>query len=177
MTDTTTKAVILGDSVVQIPVADAPAIEKFKADSAKALADAQTAHDAAISAKDEEIGKLKADLKAAQDAANIDIDALVASRTELVGQVKAIDAKIEPKGLTDAQLRKAAVVAKLGDEMVADASDAEITGMFKAIAKGIKPANPVADAIMSGVKTHDNESINDAQSGYVARLTRQKKEG
>lgn len=173
----TLKTVVLGDKAVQVAVADIAAIEQFKADSGKALKDAQDAltkaqadHAASIAAKDEEVGKLKADLKAAQDAAKIDVDALVAARTELVSAVKAMDSSIDPKGLSDADLRKAAVAAKLGDEMVKDASEAEVLGMFKALAKDAKPGNPVADAINRGIKT------NDAQAAYVARLTRQHKE-
>lgn len=146
------QTVVLGDKAVQVAVADVAAIEKFKADSAKALADVNTAHVAAITAKDEEIGQLRADLKVAQDAAVIDVDALVAARTELVSKVKAIDAKIDPTGLSDADLRKAAVAAKLGDGLVKDASEAEITGMFKAIARDAKPVNPVAQAIQSGAQ-------------------------
>lgn len=169
------KTVVLGDKAVQVAVTDVAAIEQFKADSAKALADAESKHAAEISAKDEEIGKLKAELADAKKAAEIDVDALVAARTELVAQVKAIDANIDPKGLSDADLRKAAVAARLGDEMVKDASDAEITGMFKAISKDVK--NPVADAIRSGIKPNDSfTAVNDAQSAYVARLTRQNKE-
>lgn len=168
------KTVVLGDKAVQVAVSDVAAIEQFKKDSAKALADAQTKHEAAITAKDEEIGKLRVELQQAKDAANIDVDSLVAARTELVNQVKAIDAKIETAGKSDADLRKAAVAAKLGDEIVADASDAEISGMFKALSK-VKPSNPVADAIKYG---SDESNVNDAQSAYVARLTRQsKKEG
>jgi len=167
-----TKAVILGDSVVQVAVSDALLIEQFKDASAKALADAEAKFNSTIAAKDEEIGKLKAELADAKKAAEIDVDALVAARTELVAQVKAIDAKIEAKGLSDAELRKAAVAAKLGDEMVKDASEAEISGMFKAIAKDAKPADPVGEAFKYGVK--DADPINDAQAGYVARLTRQK---
>lgn len=166
------KTVVLGDKAVQVAVTDVAAIEQFKTDSAKAMADAESKHATAIAAKDEEIGKLKADLKVAQDAANIDVDALVAARTELVSQVKAIDAKIEAKGMTDADLRKAAVAAKLGDEMVKDASEAVILGMFKAIAKDAKPVDPVGEVLKNGVK--DADPINDAQAGYVARLTRQK---
>lgn len=146
------KTVVLGDKAVQVAVTDVAAIEQFKTDSAKALADANTEHAAVIAAKDEEIGKLKADLKTAQDAAVIDVDALVAARSDLVAKVRAIDTKIDPTGLSDADLRKAAVAAKLGDEMVKDASEAEITGMFKAIAKDAKPTNPVADAIQRGVQ-------------------------
>src|SRR5690554_5858783 len=171
----TTKTVVLGDKAVQVHVEDAAEVERFKQESAKALADAEAKLTSTIAAKDEEIGKLKADLKAAQDAANIDVDALVAARTELVAQVKAIDAKIEAKGLTDAELRKAAVAAKLGDEMVKDASEAVILGMFKAIAKDAKPADPVGEVFKYGVKD-SGQSIDDAQASYVARLTRQTKE-
>lgn len=165
MTDST-KAVILGDSVVQVPVSDALLIEQFKEASAQALADAE----AKLAAKDEEIGRLKAELADAKKAAEIDVDALVEARTELIAQVKAIDAKIDPKGLSDAELRKAAVIAKLGEEMVKDASDAEISGMFKAIVK--RPADPVGEAFRKGVTP--NDPINDAHASYVARLTRQK---
>lgn len=169
------KTVVLGDKAVQVAVTDVAAIEQFKADSAKALADAESKHTAAIEAKDEEIGELKVKLQKAEDAANIDVDALVAARSDLVAQVKAIDAKIEPKGLTDGELKKAAVAAKLGDAMVQDASDAEISGMFKAIASAA-PTNPVADAIQHGIKTNDDNAVNHAHSGYLARLTRQSKE-
>ncbi len=168
-----TKPVALGDSVVQVAVSDVAALERFKTDSAKALADANTAYAAAIADKDEQIGKLKADLKTAQDAAVIDVDALVAARTDLVSKVKAIDASIDPAGKSDAELRKAAVAAKLGDEAVKDAPEAEITGMFKAIAKDATPGNPVADAIARGVH-HVGDARVVAQSSYVDRMTGRK---
>lgn len=170
----TTKTVVLGDKAVQVLTEDAAEVERFKDASAKALDDAKAEHKTQVEAKDEEIGQLKADLKAAKDAAVIDVDALVAARSELVGKVKAIDSKIDPKGMTDADLRKAAVAAKLGDEIVADAGEAEINGMFKAIAKDAKPADPVRDAF-SKVTTGDQE-IDDARKGYLDRLTRKSKE-
>jgi hypothetical protein len=164
------QTVVLGDKAVQVADKDVPIIELFKTsaatDKAKlvsdhaavvaakdaAIADAEKAHKAAIAAKDEEIGTLKADLKKAQDAAlkPEDIDRLVADRSTLVATIKSIDSKIEIKG-TDADLRRAAVKAKLGDEMVKDASDAEITGMFKAIAKDVKPADPFRDVMAGGL--------------------------
>lgn len=156
-----TKSVILGDAVVQVPVTDAALIEQFKKDSAKALTDAKAEHKTAIEAKDEEIGTLKADLAAAKAAAVIDVDKLVADRSALVTQVKAIDAKIDPAGKTDAELRKAAVASRLGDEMVADAGESEINGMFKAIAKDAKPADPVRDAFSRG--THVNMGDQEAK--------------
>lgn len=134
----------------------AQAIEKLTKDRdavAAKLSDAETSHKAAIAAKDEEIGTLKADLKKAQDAAikPADLDKMVADRAALVATVKAVDGKIVVDGKTDAELRKAAVAAKLGDEMVKDASDAEISGMFKAIAKDAKPADPFKSVLSDGV--------------------------
>lgn len=145
------KTVVLGDKAVQVAMTDVAAIEQYKADMTKKLADAVADKKKSDEEKDEEIGKLRADLKKAEDAALIDVDALVAARTELVTTVKAIDAKIDVKGKTDAELRKAAVASKLGDSMVQGASDAEISGMFKAVAKDAAPKNPVVDAFKQGV--------------------------
>ncbi|MDJ1632259.1 DUF2213 domain-containing protein [Rhizobium rhizogenes] len=155
MADTLRKMLVDGLQV-ETTDAGAAAIEKLMKDlqsSAAKFSDAETTHKAAIAAKDEEIGTLKADLKKAQDAAlkPEDVDRLVADRSALVATVKAIDGKIEIKG-TDADLRRAAVKAKLGDEMVKDASDAEITGMFKAIAKDVKTVDPFARVVSDGMK-------------------------
>lgn len=171
------KTVVLGDKAVQVAVTDVAAIEQFKADTTKRITDAETAHAAAIAAKDEEIGKLRVDLAQAQKDAAIDVDALVAARTEFLGLMDAIAPGMETKGKTDAELRKAAVAATLGDEMVVNASDAEIAGMFKAMSKGKISQNPVVDAFKGGVKSSDNTALNDATAAYHARLTRQNKEG
>lgn len=151
------KTVVLGDRAVQVADSDVLAIEKFKADSAKALFDAKAEADG----KDEQIGQLKAELVKAQDAANIDIDALVAARTELVAQVKAIDADIEVAGKSDAALRKEAVAKQLGDSAVVGAGDAEIKGMFTVLARDSQSAqNPVAGAIKHGLKNVGDASHN-----------------
>lgn len=123
-------------------------------DAEKAHADAITAKDAEIAKRDEEIGTLKADLKKAQDASPKpeDLDKMVADRAALVTVVKAIDAKIDPAGMTDADLRKAAVTSKLGEETVKDASDAEITGMFRAISKDVTVGDAFADTVKGGVR-------------------------
>lgn len=145
------KTVVLGDRAVSVALGDVAAIEQYKTDMAQALKDAEAKHASLLAEKDEQIGKLKADLVKAQDAANIDVDALVAARADLLGKIKAIDASIDTAGKSDAELRKAAVAAKLGAAMVKDASDAEITGMFKAIATAAASTSQVADAFKSGV--------------------------
>lgn len=170
----TLKTVVLGDKAVQVAVSDVAAIEQFKLDSAKALSDAKTAHDAAIAAKDTEIGTLRAELKEAKDAANIDVDKLVADRADLVAKVKAIDSKIETAGKTDAELRKAAVAAKMGDEMVKDASDDTIRGMFAVVAKDAK-TNPASRAFNDGL-SGSTSALDDAYAAYDARMSGQKKE-
>ena len=161
---------------VETTDAGAAAIEKLLGDKqalTSKLSDTEAAHKAALTAKDEEIGTLKADLKKAQDAAlkPEDVDRLVADRAALVETIKAIDSKIEIKG-SDAELRRAAVKSKLGDEMVKDASDAEVSGMFKAIAKDMKQADPFRDAMKGGVKqpVNDRQAASDAYAGYVESL-------
>lgn len=144
--------VVLGDKAAQVAAADAPKIEAFKADAAKALTDMKAAHTAVIKVKDEEIGKLKADNKKLTDDVITPekMTGLIADRVALETVVKAISDGIKVEGVSDADLRKAAVAAKLGDEIVVDESEATINGMFKAIAKdasveaGVDPLkNPV----------------------------------
>ena len=174
------KTVVLGDKAVSVALGDVAAIEQYKTDMQRQLNDAKATHEAAVAGKDEQIGKLKADLATAQAAAVIDVDKLVAERTELVGKVKAIDAKIETAGKTDAELRRAAVASHFGDSYVQDAPDAEIVGLFKAaMVSSQKQGNPVADALRQGVKPigDSGTEMADAQSAYVARLTRQAKQG
>lgn len=152
-TDMELKTVVLGDKAVQVAVGDLAAIEAFKTEMTKKLADSEAALTAAVAEKDEQIGELKAELVKAQDAAKIDVDALVAARTELVAQVKALDSAIEVAGKTDAALKKEAVAKKLGDDFVVNSTDAEISGMFKALTAGASDEkNPVRDALKLGVK-------------------------
>lgn len=160
------KTVVLGDAAVQVAVGDLAAIEAYKVAMTKKLSDAEAAKKKVEEDKDEEIGGLKAKLKKAEDAAIVDVDALVAARSELVASVAAIDSSIVAKGVSDADLRKAAVAKKLGDAAVAEVSDAEITGMFKVLAASAKPANPVADALKSGVKVV-GDAANQMQDAFA----------
>lgn len=158
------KTVVLGDKAVQVADTDVLAIEQYKADMTKKLGDAELARKAAIDAKDAELGALKVELQKAKDAANIDVDALVAARTELLSQVKAIDSAIVTAGKSDAELRKAAVAAKLGDAALAGASEAEIKGMFTVLARDAATAsNPVRAVLAQGAtRVGDAAGLQDA---------------
>lgn len=152
----TNRTLLVDGLSVELADKDAQIVQRAIDGLNKQIADLQTAageSKVALAAKDTEIGTLKVDLKKAQDAAlkPEDIDKLVADRSALVAIVTAIDSKIEIKG-TDADLRRAAVKAKLGDEMVKDASDAEVAGMFKAISKDAKPVDQFASVLKDGLK-------------------------
>lgn len=137
------------------------------------MSTAITTKDAAIAAKEEEIGRLKTELQAAKDSAPKpeQLDRLVADRAALVTVVKTLDSRIVTDGKTDAELRRAAVAAKHGDDFVKDASDAEIIGMFKAVAKDAKP-DPLAATLAGGIQQHDSATtVGDAYASMCSNLT------
>jgi len=162
------KTVVLGDQAAQVAADSVSIIDKFKADAAKKLADALASKDAAIAEKEEEIGKLKADLSEAEkkvptaDA----LDALVAERADLMADAEKLAGIKDAKG-TPADIRKAIVAKRLGDAAVEGVSDAEITGMFKAVkAQGVKDGDPFKRTVADGVKTQ----VSDADTEYNAML-------
>jgi len=169
------RTVVVDGLSVQTTDQGAQAIAKLQKDlesSAAKLVDANNAHTAALATKDQEIGTLKAENQKLKDGQikPEDLDRLVADRASLVQIVTAIDSKIEIKG-SDADLRRAAVKSKLGDEMVKDASDDMITGMFRAIAKDVKPADPFAQVLKDGVKQTDTNTISTAHKAMTDHLT------
>ena len=145
----TLKTVVLGDKAVQIAAADASILDAYKAAQDKRLADAQAAHDAAIAAKDAAIAKADADRDAARAAVLTDaaLDARVAARADLIGRAKVIAPTVTTAGLSDAAIRKAVVVAKLGDAALAGKSDAYVDARFDILAEDAAKADPVADAM------------------------------
>jgi hypothetical protein len=134
---------------VQIAAADASILDAYKAAQDKRLADAQAAHDAAIAAKDAAIAKADADRDAARAAVLTDaaLDARVAARADLIGRAKVIAPTVTTAGLSDAAIRKAVVVAKLGDAALAGKSDAYVDARFDILAEDAAKADPVADAM------------------------------
>ena len=62
------------------------------------------------------------------------MDAAVAKRADLLGKAKAIAPQVKLDGLSDAAIRKAVVVSKLGDAM-ADKPEAYIDARFDILAE------------------------------------------
>jgi hypothetical protein len=173
------KTVVLGDKAVQVAVADVAAIEQFKLDAAKALADAKADHDKVLAAKDAELATKDAKIadleKQVLDATAL--DAKVQARADLIDAAKKIAPKLETKGVSDADIRKAAVVAVRGADAVAGKSEAYIDAAFD-ILKDAKPSDPFADALKTGIKTPvgDAQAANDALSKSVEDLNAWRKE-
>lgn len=175
----TTKTVVLGDKAVQVLAEDAAEVERFKDASAKAMADAQSIHDSAIAAKDAELAKLQAQLDDAKGKilSDADIDKRVADRADLIASAKSIVSDIKTEGVSDSDIRKAVVTAKLGDAAVADKSAAYIDARFDILVEdSADKGNAVRDALRSNISNIGDESVDDSYNAYLARLTRQTKE-
>ncbi|WP_395175052.1 DUF2213 domain-containing protein [Roseibium alexandrii] len=166
--------VLVDGLLVETTDAGATAIDRLKNDKASLatqLADAETAHKAALDAKDAELAKKDAEIddlksKVIDGAA---LDAKVAARADLIATAKTIAKDLKTDGLSDAEIRKAAVVAKLGDAAIAGKPEAYVDVRFDILAEDTKKADPFADA-MKGRDT--TPTINDnGQADYEKRLS------
>lgn len=115
--------------------------------SAKAKTDAE--HAAAIAAKDTELGKKDAEIESlkARQFDEAKLDQLVAGRADVVARARAIAPQLKTDGVANAEIKRQAVAAKLGDEKVKDKSDDYVAGLFDHLTADAKPANPLSAAI------------------------------
>lgn len=167
------KTVVLGDKAVQVAVADVAAIEQFKLDTAKALADAKADHDKAIAAKDADLAKKDAEIDAlkAKIVDGAALDKLVADRAALCAVAAKIAPAVKLDGLSDADIRKAVVTAKLGDAAVKDKSADYINARFDILAEDAgKVTDPFAAAVKDGIKPAEGATaIADAYNQMLER--------
>ena len=134
MTDKLRTVVVDGLSVT-ITDEGAMAIDKLQkavVDAQKKTAAAEAIAIADMSENESKIGKLQAEIddlkgKAMDDAA---IDKRVQDRAELIGKAKVIAKDLATTGVSDAEIRKATVAAKLGDAAIKDKSAAYIDARF-----------------------------------------------
>lgn len=185
MSNTNTRTVLVDGLSVETTDAGAQAIAKLQQqvqDSRGALEAANTAHTAAIAAKDAEIAKRDATIddlkgKVLTDAA---LDERVQARGDLVATAKAIH-DADYRGKSDAEVRKAAVIGKLGDAAVAGKADAYIEARFDILADSVKTsADPVARALRDGAghrTTVQDNGYSASVAGLDYRTRNQKQEG
>lgn len=174
------QTVVLGDKAVSVDPAHVAIIDAFKADTAQAALGAKAAHDKVVAdlqadaaKKDAEIEDLKS--KILSDA---DLDKRVQDRANLVADAKAISPDVDTAGLSDADIRKAVVVYKLGADNVKDKAAAYIDARFDILVEDAKTADK-PDAFRTASMQHDRQTTkpSDAQTvrdaahaDYVARL-------
>lgn len=142
------------------------------ADAKTALTDANTKIGeltAAVSTKDGEIAVLKQQVADAK-LTPAQIDAAVQARSAVISDAKAITgAEITADGKTDADIRRAAVDAKLGDA-AKGMDDAAISGAFKALRASVSDADPVRGVIKDGIKPVDHSTVDSAHAAMVTSL-------
>lgn len=156
------KTVVLGDKAAQVAVSDAAIIEQYKVDQEKKFSDAQAAHETALAEKDKELATKDAKIKELEGQVLGDEDKakLVADRVALETTAAKIAKDIEVKGLNDSALRKAVVVAKLGDSVVEGKPEAYVDAMFDVLAdkaKGDVNTDVFAATVKDGVRTQDSD--------------------
>lgn len=162
-TQETTMKIRIGDAEVDATNGEAVRIavdglnSKFKALETQVgslTADLTTAS-TSVQTKDGEIAALKQQLADATDPAKV--AARDAARAAVVDAAKALVPAIVTDGKSDADIRKEAVIAKLGDSFK-DAADAMIEGAFAALTKDATPADPLRKALGDGVRTPVNDA-------------------
>ena len=146
----------------------------------KQLGDAETTAAQIMATKDAEIAKKDGEL-AAKDAKIAELeaaqltgdalDAAVAERAELITTAKVIASDVQTAGLSAADIKRAVVVAKLGDTMK-DKPAAYIDARFDILAEDAQSNDQLRNVLSHVPGASLGDTTNDAQASYVARLTR-----
>lgn len=144
------------------------------ADAAKKAAETDTAHAAAIAAKDKDLATKDAEIDAlkAKVLSDADLDKRVAARAELITLAGKIAKDVKTEGLSDAAIKKAVVLAKVGNAAVKDKSDDYIAARFDILAdEAGKTTDAFAGAIKNGIQpTGDGTTLSKAYDGMVAGM-------
>ncbi|MDX0889664.1 DUF2213 domain-containing protein [Sinorhizobium medicae] len=156
----------------------AQAITKLQKDlesSAAKFVDAEKAHQTALAAKDAEMAKKDAEIDALKGKilSDADLDKRVQARADLVTKAKVLAKDVKTEGLSDAAIRKAVVVAKLGDAAVADKSEAYIDARFDMLVEdaGKNGADPFRTVVQQGLtQTSDASTSATAHKSMVSDL-------
>jgi hypothetical protein len=154
-----TRTVLIDGLSVVTTDAGAQALEKLMKDMAKTKEEMDK-KDGELAAKDAKIADM-----AKATLSDADLDAKVAARADLIGKAKAIAKDLATTGLSDAAIRKAAVVAVLGDAAIAGKSDAYVDARFDILSEDAAKGDSVADALKTGVTV-----ATDARAEYVKGL-------
>ncbi|MFF3704702.1 DUF2213 domain-containing protein [Pseudomonas qingdaonensis] len=163
MADALRKFLVDGISI-DVTEQGAQALEKLT----KQLADAginvqqlKDAHATALAAKDNELAKKDAEIDGlkSKQLSDADIDKRVQARADLISKAKSIaDADYTGKG--DAEIRKAVVIAKLGDAAIAGKTEAYIDARFDLLLEDAAKS-PAGDPFRQHMIQQDSKTTGD----------------
>jgi len=155
-----TRTVLIDGLSVVTTDAGAQALEKLMKDMAKTKEEMDK-KDGELAAKDAELSAMSKSV-----LSDADLDAKVAARADLIGKAKAIAKDLATAGLSDAAIRRAAVVSRLGDAALIGKSEAYVDARFDIFSEDAAKGDPVADALKNGTKV-----VTDARAEYVKKLS------
>ena len=153
MSDVKLTTITVDGLSVETTDAGAQAISKLTqgmADARQTLEDERTTHADALATKDGELATKDAEIDnlKSKQLSDADIDKRVNDRADLIATAKTIADK-DYSGLSDADIRKTAVAAKLGQQTIEDKSDDYVQARFDILADDADE-DPVRKAIKSG---------------------------
>ena len=166
-----TKTITVDGLSVETTEAGAQAIAKLLGDVASVRTDLETAkqeHTSALAAKDAELAQKDAEIdslksKVLDEAA---LDAAVRVRADLMAKAEKVAAK-DYTGLSPADIRKAAVTAKLGKEVVDGKSPEYIEARFDILVDEAS-ADPVRQSVRHSAAPTVKDSPDAAFDDYLA---------
>ncbi|QIG73246.1 putative major head subunit precursor protein [Rhizobium phage RHph_N17] len=170
------RTIVFDGITIEVTDQAAQAIDKLTkqlADQTSQMSTSAAAHAAALTTKDAEIGELKIKLADAEKKAPTPetLNKMIADRLVLVGVAGKIAKDLKVETLSDADIRREVVKAKYGEDMVKDASDDMIAGMFKAVAKDADTkSDPVQQAFRDNARQQPVVTADHAQGEYETRL-------
>jgi uncharacterized protein len=136
------------------------------------MSTADAAHVAALAAKDAELAKKDAEIDALKAKVLDDkaLDAKVQARGDLIATANKIVKDVKTDGLSDADIRKAVVVAKLGDTALAGKTEAYIDARFDILADEAKAkVDPLRQTLLNRDAPAD---LTDSAKAYSEMLAR-----
>lgn len=150
----TLKTLIVDGLTVETTEGSIDAVRKIadaKSLAVKALTDANVENKAVLATKDAELAAKDAEIDALKEAklSDADIDALVQARSDLLAKAKSV-ADADFTGLSDAEIKKAAVVAKLGDAAIEGKTEAYIDARFDILVESADKQDPFVKAMNDG---------------------------
>jgi len=173
MSDTKLTTIMVDGLSVETTEPGAQAISKLTqdlVDARKVTDDAAEAHTKALAGKDKELATKDAEIDSLKEAAlsDEDLDRKVKDRGDLISVAKTIADK-DYTGMSDIDVRKSAVAAKLGQDAVEGKSDDYISARFDILAED-GTVDGVRKVLKGGDLHKSGDSVEQAHGGMVTDM-------